>query len=94
MFLLPEPQAGVSNPIDILDFRPDIDLVGAAEAGLLDGAAGLFAAAVAAEVERLFTCARNDLAPVDRDRAICAFVSFLDRFQVNSDLRNGVFHAA
>ena len=94
MFLLPEPQAGVSNPIDILDFRPDVDLVAAAQAGLLDGAAGLFAAAVAAETEGLFTGARNDLAPVDRDRAICAFGSFLDRFQVDADLRNCVFHAA
>ena len=32
----------------ILDFRPDVDFVAAAEAGLLDGAAGLLVAAVAA----------------------------------------------
>ena len=94
MFLLPEPQAGVSNPIDILDFRPDVDLVAAAQAGLLDGAAGCLIAAVSAEAESLLACSRNHLAPVYRDRAVDSLAGLLDRLEVHSDLRNRIFDAS
>mgnify|MGYP003558049554 CR=1 FL=1 len=58
---------------DSLDFRPDIDLVGAAETGLFDRAAGILAAAFSTEAELLLPGSRNHLAPVDRDRAIYPF---------------------
>ena len=79
---------------DSLAFRPAIDLVAAAQTGLLDGAAGLFVAAVSTEAERLLARSRYYLAPVDRDRAIYALAGFLDRFQIDADLGNCIFHAA
>ena len=73
---------------------PDVDLVAATQAGLLDGLAGNFVAAVAAEAESLFAGSGNNLAPVYRNRAVCALGCFLDRLQIDSDLRDCVFHAS
>ena len=79
---------------DSLDFRPDIDLVGATKAGLFDRAAGILAAAVSAEAELLLSCSRNHFAPINRNRAIYPLAGFLNRFQVDADLRNCVFYTA
>ena len=48
-----------------LSFRPDVDLVAAAQAVFLDGAACCLIAAVAAQAECLFACSWDNLAPID-----------------------------
>ena len=79
---------------DCLDFSPDIDLVAAAQAGFLDGAAGLFVAAVAAKAQCFLTGSRYYILPIYWNRAVYAFACFLYGLQVYADLRYGVFHTA
>lgn len=79
---------------EALDFRPDVDLVAAAEPALLDGLACGFVAAVAAEAEFLFACAGNHVLPVYRNRAVCALGRLLDRLKVDTDFRDRILDTA